>query len=1185
MEVDLSSQIAVFTDFFTTIYKSKIDDLLAVYPTQKSLYVSYADLEKFDPDMADALIKSPDLIIEAAKDAIKQLNLSIATGAIFAPNIRFSEMPSENVWIEGIGSKDINELVAFKCVVTKRAEIMHRVKVAVYKCTLCDAEMKLFVSKNFVPPKRCESCKKFALQQAEEESTFTDIQRAEVQELLERIRGGAPAAHIELLMEDDLVNKIAPGDNIEVVGILRLKPPIKTRQKQEMIYSRYIEVNSSKSLKRDFEEIEISKDDERRLKELAKNPNINEILVKSIAPSIYGHNEVKKALTLQLFGGTRGKIMKGGLQIRDDIHILLIGDPGIAKSRFLQSVSEIAPKSIYVSGKSVSGAGLTVSAEKDELGEGGWTLKAGALVLASGGTAQVDEFDKIEEDDRAALHEAMETQSYHYRTKLMLADGKEIEIGKFVEDLMVKHREHLINGNDCIILREGISNTKILSTDFEKVYPTTPYQISKHKAPEYFIKVKLQTGRELMVTPEHPFWIVEDGIVKTKPANELDTDDYTLMPRTLPIIESKNNDDINRFKIVGYHITDGGYELNRGTKNGINFYNKDDDLIEDYQEAVESTFNKSAYIRTRPETGVTSVRVISMPVVHQITKIESNLMLKGNKKIIPQQYMSAPKESISTMLRAIFDSDGTFTHDYVGLVGENRTFIEQVQTLLLRFGIRSHIFVDGQLFRLTITGRENLQKYLTYIGFLSKRKKQRIIEYLKNSTVHRNTVDVIPNCINAVVKMLKIFKINENCLGYGLDSQKKGYAFTRRNFTRICDLIRSRIEQIKSETERINRYDYKKSINARMMLGFSQQDLAEVLGVSRATIGYWEKRLISEEKYKQGLRLLIESRLEREKEFTYLERFAIGEIGFVAVKDVEKIDNVDQQWAYDVTVQPSQSFISECTILHNTVSVAKAGIVAKFRTKTSILAAANPKYGRFDQTKNLADQFDVPPTLLSRFDLIFPIVDVLDEEKDTKLAEYILATHRGDSQEDGEEFDRELLRKYISYARRKISPKLTTPASQKIKDFYVELRRKSKDAGSVAITPRYLEGLVRLAEANAKMRLNDSVEEEDAEVAISLFNYVMAQIMTDKVTGTFDIDVVATGKPRSEREKLQKADTIMEIIKEHLRKHDTADVEQVISDAKSYDIDETNARRIIAELLRKGVVYEKEYGHIKIVGE
>jgi replicative DNA helicase Mcm len=294
--------------------------------------------------------------------------------------------------------------------------------------------------------------------------------------------------------------------------------------------------------------------------------------------------------------------------------------------------------------------------------------------------------------------------------------------------------------------------------------------------------------------------------------------------------------------------------------------------------------------------------------------------------------------------------------------------------------------------------------------------------------------------------------------------------------------------------------------------------------------------------------------------------------GTAQVDEFDKIEEEDRAALHEA--MESQS-----------ISVAKAGIVAKFRTKTAILAAANPKYGRFDQTKNLADQFDVPPTLLSRFDLIFPIVDVLDEEKDTKLAEHILSTHMGkDTSPDEVLFDKELLRKYIAYARRKVFPKLLSPASHKIKEFYVELRRKSKDAGSVAITPRYLEGLVRLAEANAKMRLSDTVEEDDAEVAIALFNYVMQQIMTDKATGKLDVDVVI-GKPKSERDKLQKADTILDIIREHLRKSDTAEVEQVIADAKSYDIDEATAKKIIAEMLRRGVVYEKEYGHIRIVGE
>jgi replicative DNA helicase Mcm len=347
-----------------------------------------------------------------------------------------------------------------------------------------------------------------------------------------------------------------------------------------------------------------------------------------------------------------------------------------------------------------------------------------------------------------------------------------------------------------------------------------------------------------------------------------------------------------------------------------------------------------------------------------------------------------------------------------------------------------------------------------------------------------------------------------------------------------------------------------------------------------------------------------------------------------------------EEWVYDLTVEDNHNFIANGIIVHNTVaaerdelgdggwtlkagalvlasggmtmidefdkideedraalheamesgqiSIAKAGMVAKFRTKTSILAAANPKWGRFDQNKNLADQFNIAPTLLSRFDLIFPIVDVLDEEKDSKLAHHILQTHMG--HDVGEEYerlvDKGILRKYIAYARRHVKPKLSKSASDKIKEFYVELRSKGKDTGSVTITPRYLEGLVRLAEANAKMRLSKTVDERDSDTAIKLLNHVMRQVMTDKETGSLDVDVVATGKPKSRREKLQKEDTIMEIIRDILKSEDSAEIERIISIAIENGIDERTANRIIVELKdKRNLIYENELGYVKIVGE
>ncbi|MBU0586816.1 hypothetical protein KJ780_04845, partial [Candidatus Micrarchaeota archaeon] len=260
-------------------------------------------------------------------------------------------------------------------------------------------------------------------------------------------------------------------------------------------------------------------------------------------------------------------------------------------------------------------------------------------------------------------------------------------------------------------------------------------------------------------------------------------------------------------------------------------------------------------------------------------------------------------------------------------------------------------------------------------------------------------------------------------------------------------------------------------------------------------------------------------------------------------------------------------------------SVAKAGLVATFRAKTAILAAANPKFGRFNRNRNLVEQFDVPPTLLSRFDLIFPILDILDAEKDSKLAEYILTSHYESLSKKPKELDsdlimdKEFLRKYISYSRRHTFPRLTREAMDKIKEFYLELRKMGKDSGTVPITPRYLEGLIRLSEANAKMRLSENVERQDAEVAIGLMNYVMEKVMTDKETGRIDTSIIETGKTTKQLERNR---IIFEIVKELANKFDIAEEDEIIKEARNYNLEEHETRRIMDELIRNGEIYKKD---------
>jgi replicative DNA helicase Mcm len=260
-----------------------------------------------------------------------------------------------------------------------------------------------------------------------------------------------------------------------------------------------------------------------------------------------------------------------------------------------------------------------------------------------------------------------------------------------------------------------------------------------------------------------------------------------------------------------------------------------------------------------------------------------------------------------------------------------------------------------------------------------------------------------------------------------------------------------------------------------------------------------------------------------------------------------------------------------------TISVAKAGIVATFRADTAVLAAANPKFSRFDSYKPLGEQFDIPPTLLSRFDLIFPIRDILDKEVDREIADHILKIHgtSTDMKALEPEISTQLLRKYIAYARKNVNPVLSPDASEKIKDYYVELRSGSKD--TVRATPRQLEALIRLSEASAKVRLSSVVTVTDAERAISLTEFVLKEVAYDQSTGQIDIDRIVSDHPKSTRDRIKIIEEIVSgLIKEsseHFASHD-----EVIEVAKGRGLDRFRTEEILTELKTKGVIYEPRHG-------
>ena len=397
----VNTTITKFEEFFSTQYKDEVFDVLEKYPEEKSITIQYNDLEMFDPDLADHLIDAPNDVLSAAQSAIRNIDPLVQNADI---NVRIANL-SNVIPLNILLSKYIGSFVAADGIVRKTDEIRPRIETATFECRGCTKkyEVEQTSQNHIVEPSMCPNCGGRSFRLLQEESHYIDTQTARMQEPLENLSGGTEPKQMLMVLEDDLVDELNPGDKVRITGVLKT-----FREDRSGKFKNYIYVNHIEPLEQEFEELKISEEDEEKIIELSQDPHIYDKIIKSTAPSIRGYRNVKEAIALQLFGGA-AKVLEDDTRLRGDIHILIVGDPGIGKSQILKYVSKLAPRSIYTSGKGTTGAGLTAAAVRDELG--GWSLEAGALVLGDQGNVCVDELDKMREEDRSALHEALEQQT------------------------------------------------------------------------------------------------------------------------------------------------------------------------------------------------------------------------------------------------------------------------------------------------------------------------------------------------------------------------------------------------------------------------------------------------------------------------------------------------------------------------------------------------------------------------------------------------------------------------------------------------------------------------------------------------------------------------------------------------------------------------------------------------------
>ena len=408
-----SSVVEKWGEFLRKYYNDKILELASKYPEERSLYIDWTDIDRYDSALADMVLEEPNLVLLQADEALRIFDLPTGT-TLDKAHFRIAKIP-KRIEIRNLRSAHINRLMAIDGLVRKVTQVRPKIINAAFECQRCGHMTMLSqAGSRFLEPYTCESeaCagRKGAFKLMIAKSEFLDAQKIMLQESPEDLRGGEQPQTLDVHVEDDMAGELVPGDRVIVSGIMRSYQRSTQAGGKLTSFDVYLEGNGIELEQQEFKELEITKEDEEDIERLRNDPEIYEKVVHSIAPSIYGNDTIKEAMALQLFSGIV-KNLPDGARIRGDIHMLLVGDPGTGKSQLLRYITKLAPRGIYAGGKSATAAGLTATAVKDEFGDGRWALEAGVLVLADGGIAAVDELDKMKSDDRSALHEAMEQQT------------------------------------------------------------------------------------------------------------------------------------------------------------------------------------------------------------------------------------------------------------------------------------------------------------------------------------------------------------------------------------------------------------------------------------------------------------------------------------------------------------------------------------------------------------------------------------------------------------------------------------------------------------------------------------------------------------------------------------------------------------------------------------------------------
>jgi replicative DNA helicase Mcm len=1123
-----------FVEFLNEYYKGELS--AAITEGKKSITIDFSLLDKFDIELADYLLENPEEVIATAEDALKQIDTGLAETKL---RLRFTNLPeSREIRIRNVRAEHIGKMIVIDGIVKRASEIRPEVSEAVFQCPECGNRISIIQTERIIrTPLQCDSCdnrKGFRLV----DQKLYDARWIVVEEPFEITTGERPS-ELTIYLKEDLTspkmqNKTDPGNRIKVVGVLKELPRrVKgTRSRQMEIY---LDANHVESVETVWEELEITEEDEKKIIELAKDPEVFNKLIASIAPSMYGMDEVKEAIILQLFSA-EPKILKDKTRIRGNIHILLIGDPASGKSQIMQLASRLIPRGKYVSGSGVTAAGITATVVRDEEFLGGWVLEAGALVMSN--------------KSICCLHPSSN----------VIVSNEIIPISKLFDEAKL---EKVICNQKLMDVCKLTGAVPSFDLGNLRMSEQTATLVRRKKYHGKILSMKFESGFEIKLTPEH--LLIDGDTLTWKKAKDFKECEFVLAPLKLPskkdkilifdlipdewkvCLDKKEKEKIKKLILRKYKSI---AEFNRklslrkeifcgGCQPSLKQFK---DVIKDIgvTEWVKKTLKygrRRGGIRLKitevtPELGYIlgfilgdgylsrgdrhSGMRVTQSIKHKkfIEKFINNWNKVFSKELHEYEDNREDKihgRKVKSTSKILYCGSSLLALLYDKLIGKSLEKILSLPDEILKSFIAGVFDSDGCI-SIKRSKKKNREYRVAHVEFLISKDPQinlnfmlglrRLDTYSKLITTGKN-VDIIRITGRKDVLSLKNSICNYSVKIKNVEIPERVHEVSSRSnklpkflVAEICREILNEVNtSLLNKTELKMIYPYK-NLNYQPSRDELEKTLKKIGG-----------------KLSHGIREKIESLLQRD--------FFLDRIVKIKFEDYDG-------FVFDLFVPETNNFVANGIFVHNcidefskvapqdrvalqeamsmeTISIAKASIVATLPAQTAILAGGNPKLGRFDPYLPIREQIDIDDVLLSRFDLKFALRDVPNPDIDSKVAEHILRMRKFE-EEAKPIIEPEFLRKYIAYARTHVRPQITEEVGKKLMEFYLEMRTRAGEEAPVSITLRQYESLLRLAEASARVRLSPTIDVEDAERAIRLMKISLRQFGFEPETGKLDID-------------------------------------------------------------------------------